>query len=75
MLRRQTIARSLLPAYAVGILAMLAYSSFLHTEERHWIARDRLTEITPEAPAASRYEYKVTQVVKEEVLTLWRSVW
>jgi hypothetical protein len=42
----------------------------LYTEERHWIQQDRLLEISADAPAFSRYEYAVTQVLRAELLEM-----
>jgi hypothetical protein len=50
------------------MLALLV--AFHYAEERYWIQRDRLGEITAAAPAMSRYEYEVTQILHREVLEL-----
>ena|GEM_PF-2026481 len=68
LLRRMAIARAIAPAYATGMLAIAANILVCHLEERHWIARDHLLEITPEAPASSRYEYLTAQAMQEETI-------
>jgi hypothetical protein len=70
LLRRATIARVLMPAYAAGMLAMMLAVLLYHAEEKHWISRDRLSAVTVEAPAMGRFEYDVTQAMKQELLEL-----
>jgi len=48
-----------------GVMLPLLYAT-----ERHWIQHDRLLEISADAPALSRYEYAVTQVLRAELLDL-----
>jgi hypothetical protein len=59
-----------LPAVCVGILVLSAAAVLLRWEERYWLAKDRLMAIAPEAPAMSRYEWDVTQVLRAELLDL-----
>lgn len=66
--RTACLIRMALPCVCVGILALSAAAPLLRWEERHWLAKDRLMEITPEAPAMSRYEWDVTQVLRAELL-------
>lgn len=70
LLRRATISRLLLPVYVAGMLAMMVSMLLFHAEEKHWIARDRLMEMTVEAPCMTRFEYDLTQVMKQEVIEL-----
>jgi hypothetical protein len=73
LLRRATLSRVLVPAYALGMLLMVASMPFYHAAEKRWLAQDRLMEITPEAPAMSRYEWQVAQALRAENLELLES--
>ena len=69
LLRRVTISRVLMPAYAAGILAMTAMIRSSHEEEKHWIAKDTLMG-DGETPSLSRFEYEVTQQLQRELLEI-----
>ncbi len=69
-IQKLLVAGNLLPAYSLAILLMTASIPIYHTLEKRWMARDHLTEITPEAPAMSRYEFEVAQAVQAEVRQL-----
>ncbi len=69
-LRRATLARVVMPAWVAGMLAFAAFVPLHHAEERYWIQLDRLGEVTAEAPALSRYEYDVTQILRSELLEM-----
>jgi hypothetical protein len=73
LLRRATLSRILVPAYALGMLLMAASMPLYHAAEKRWLAQDRLMEITPEAPALSRYEWQVAQALRAENLELLES--
>ena len=73
LLRRATLSRVLVPAYALGMLLMAASMPLYHAAEKRWLARDRLMEITPDAPALSRYEWQVAQALRAENLELLES--
>lgn len=73
LLRRATLSRVLVPAYALGMLLMAASMPLYHAAEKRWLAQDRLMEITPEAPALSRYEWQVAQALRAENLELLES--
>jgi hypothetical protein len=68
LLRRVTLSRVLVPAYALGMLLMATSMPLYHAAEKRWLAQDRLMEITPEAPALSRYEWEVAQAMRAELL-------
>jgi hypothetical protein len=68
LLRRVTLSRVLVPAYALGMLLMATSMPLYHAAEKRWLAQDRLMEITPEAPAMSRYEWEVAQAMRAELL-------
>ncbi len=70
LLRRVTLSRILMPTYATGMLLMIVAVPLYHAEEKHWIAWDRLTEISADAPGLTRFEYEVTQLMKEELLEI-----
>lgn len=70
LLRRVTLSRVLVPAYALGMLLMAASMPLYHAAEKRWLAQDRLMEITPEAPALSRYEWEVAQAMRAELLEI-----
>ena len=57
-----------LTAYALGMLLMAASMPLYHAAEKRWLAQDRLMEITPEAPALSRYEWETAQAMRAELL-------
>ena len=71
VLRRVTVSRVLTPAYAMGMLLMLALVPLYHAEERRWIANDRLLEVSVDAPSMGRFEYEVTQALKQEVVEIY----
>lgn len=70
LLRRVTVSRVLLPAYATGMLLMMLLVPLFHAEERHWIALDRLTQVTPEKPGIGPYEWEIAQSMREELLEI-----
>jgi hypothetical protein len=70
LLRRMTLSRVLVPAYALGMLLMAASMPLYHAAEKRWLAQDRLMEITPDAPAQSRYEWEVAQAMRSELLEI-----
>ena len=65
-----TLARAIVPAYAAAMLALAATVVMCHFEERHWVARNQLMEITAEAPAMSRYEYQTAQLMRQELIDI-----
>jgi hypothetical protein len=63
-----TLHRLLVPGYSLAFVT-LALALPLHVAiERHWMKKDRLMDITPEAPAITRYEWDVTQQLRRELL-------
>lgn len=71
-LRRATLGRILMPVWISGMVLMIATAPLHFAEERYWIQQDRLLEITPDAPASSRYEWDVTQQLRKELLEMMR---
>ena len=70
LLRRVSVSRVLLPAYAAGMLAMMLAVPLYHAEERHWIAKDRLTEVGVDAPGIGPCEWQVAQSMRAELLKI-----
>lgn len=69
-LRRATLDRILLPACVASMLAFALLVPFHYTEEQYWIQRDRVGEISTDAPALSRFEYEVAQILRGEILEM-----
>lgn len=69
-LRRSITARVLLPVWISGAMIMALAAILLRAEERHWIQRDKLMEITAETHGVSRYEWLVTQQLRKELLEM-----
>ncbi|WP_193210862.1 hypothetical protein [Luteolibacter marinus] len=67
LMRRLTMTRILVPAYVSGMLLMVTSMPVYHALEKHWLAQDRLMEITPESPGWTRYEYQVAQAMRAEL--------
>ena len=67
-LRRAILARAVSPVWILGMLVMAVLTPYFHFEEKKWILQDQVGEITADAPAASRYEYGVSQILKDELL-------
>jgi hypothetical protein len=67
-LRRATLGSIVLPVWVSGMLALALLIPFHYAEERRWIQRDRVGEISVDAPAMSRYEYEVTEILRAELL-------
>lgn len=68
LLRRVTLSRLLVPAYALGMLLMALSMPLYHAAEKRWLAHDRLSEMTPEAPGLSRYEWELAQTMRQDLL-------
>ena len=73
LVRRMTLARAILPAYATAMFAMATTTLICQLEERHWVALDHLMEITAETPAMSRYEYQAAQLMRQELIDILTS--
>ena len=67
-LRRSTLGHIVLPVWVSGILALALLIPFHYAEEKRWIQRDTMGEISTDAPAMSRHEYEVTQILRTELL-------
>jgi len=64
---RAAAARSLIPAYALGILLFASLFPIFDASERHWNSHDRLMTLDPKYPGMTPYEYKVGAQLREEV--------
>jgi hypothetical protein len=71
-LRRGILARMLVPTWVSGMLLMVLSVPVCYSIERHWIPQDRQFEVRAEAPAMVKYEWDVTQVLREELLEIQR---
>jgi hypothetical protein len=67
-LRTATASRVALPAWVLAMLLLSFWVQVHDAEERHWIVRDWMGEITAEASAMCRYEWDITQIVRAELL-------
>ncbi len=70
LLRRVSVSRVLLPAYAAGMLAMMLAVPLHYAEERHWIAKDRLTEVGVDEPGIGPHEWEIAQSMRAELLEI-----
>jgi len=70
----QSLARILVAPYALGMtLAILSLPVF-HRIERQWTARDELFEISVDQPSFTRFEYRVTEQLRRELLESFASL-
>jgi len=67
LLKRLTLSRAIMPAYLLGALLAILGALVSHRLEKLWMSRETLTEITPERPSLSRYEYEVCQRLRDEI--------
>lgn len=67
VLRHDTLARIVWPTWVFGMLWLALSGPLQYAEERHWIQRDRVMEVSAEKPALSGYEYDVAQILRTEV--------
>ncbi|MEP4077670.1 hypothetical protein [Haloferula sp.] len=67
-LASRTIATALVPAYAAGMLLTMLCVPIFHAVEKQWVAHDHLMGISTEELSLTRYEYRVTQQLKSELL-------
>lgn len=58
------------PVLVFGMLMLALLAAFFYAEERHWVPLDHMAEISTEFPAASRYDYEITQILRHEILEL-----
>ncbi|MCW1922865.1 hypothetical protein OKA05_09910 [Luteolibacter arcticus] len=65
-----TWTRSLLPAYATGLLLLAILVPFHHARDKHWTKLNVLTKIEAGVPAMNRYEYQVENQLRNELLEL-----
>lgn len=64
---RVATATALLPAYAVGIIALCLTLPIFTSSEKHWMKQDTLFRIDPDAPDLGAYEYKVAAQKRKEL--------
>jgi hypothetical protein len=46
---------------------MCLLEAVFRLEERHWICRDQLMEVTPEAPGFTRFEWQIANILRREL--------
>jgi hypothetical protein len=68
-LRRVTLARVLVPVWALAALVLALSEPVYYAEECHWVAKDKLFEITPDA-YPTRYEHEVAKILRAEYLEI-----
>jgi hypothetical protein len=64
---KTTTAIAVLPAYAIAIVALCLLMPIYHSAEKHWIAKDTLTRINPDAADLGHYEFKVAAQMRREI--------
>lgn len=69
-LRGAALSRLVQPVWVAGMLMFALLVPFHYSEEKHWIQRDKVGEITAAAPAQSRLEYDVIQILRGELLEM-----
>ncbi|HEY1120564.1 MAG TPA: hypothetical protein VGE67_03155, partial [Haloferula sp.] len=67
-LKRVTLSRAVMPAYVLAFLLTVLSLPLSHTLEKHWVSKDELMAVTPEAPSMSRYEDEITHALRKEIL-------
>lgn len=67
-LRRGTLTRSIVPAWAFGLLALLVSIAFFHQEEKRWVQQDELSALTPSS--WTKHEEQITKIYKAELLEI-----
>lgn len=68
VLKGMVLCRTVIPAYAVGMLLMAAASFLFHAEEKAWVAKDTFTKVDPAVPAASRFDHETAMQIRAESL-------
>ena len=69
-LRDKTLSRLVQPVWVAAILVLALLVPLHYAEEKHWIKRDKVGEITVDAPAPNRFEYDITQILRGELLEM-----
>lgn len=68
LLKRVTLSRAVLPAYALTLILTSLAAVAGYALERHWTQRDHLMEVSAEEPGMNRYEHRVMQAMQRELL-------
>ncbi len=63
---RAATAEALIPAYSLGILLLALLYPLVNTSERQWFAKDKFTNLDPEYPAMTPYEYKTGVRIRKD---------
>ncbi|MFC7337567.1 hypothetical protein ACFQY0_10295 [Haloferula chungangensis] len=67
-LASRVIVDSLIPTYCIGMILSLLSVPLFHIAEKQWMRHDHIGEISSEEASFSRYEYRVTEQLKAELL-------
>ncbi|MES2982213.1 MAG: hypothetical protein V4727_07865 [Verrucomicrobiota bacterium] len=63
-------AIAVLPAYPIAIVALCLLLPIYHEGEKHWLAKETLIRIDPDAPDLGAYEYKVAAQKRKEIIEI-----
>ncbi len=62
-----TTAVAVLPAYSIAMILLCAIMPIYYAGEKHWLAKETLLRIDPEAPDLGAYEFKVAAQKRKEI--------
>lgn len=62
-----TTGLAVLPAYPVAILILCALTPIYSAAEKHWLAKETLLRIDPDAPDLGAYEFKTAAQKRKEI--------
>ena len=60
------VAVAVLPAYPLAIIILCLLTPIYSAGEKHWIAKETLLRVDPEAPDLGAYEFKVAAQKRKE---------
>jgi hypothetical protein len=58
---------AVLPAYPIAILILCALTPIYSAGEKHWLAKETLLRIDPDAPDLGAYEFKIAAQKRKEI--------
>ena len=67
---RATASAALPTAYAIGIIVLCATLPVFIASEKHWVAKDTLYHINPNAENLGAYEFRVAALKRKEINTI-----
>lgn len=62
-----TTALAVLPAYPIAILILCTLTPIYSAAEKHWLAKETLLRIDPDAPDLGAYEFKIAAQKRKEI--------